>query len=361
MPESIEKVRHDILRYANCWEDADILLEGLKPEKDNKILSIGSAGDNCFSLLTNSPEVVVAADINTAQLHLISLKKAAIKTLKYDQFVGFLGFTSSDERIDIFNHLRAELSQAAFDYWSGNLTQIENGIINQGKFENYFRLFRQKVLPWIHSHHNIRLLLQEKPLHDQKRVFNDIWNSWRWRTLFKVFFSKTVMGRLGRDPVFLKEVEIPVSQFILTQAAMHLSSVECQSNYFLHMILTGDFGLLMPHYARQENFEQIKANIDHLKIFHGYVQEARDQFGQFHRFNLSNIFEYMDKKTFGLVGQQLISMGEPGARYGYWNLMVPRRMSDQHLSLNFNEDLSEALTKQDKGFFYSRFITETKA
>ncbi len=50
----IQKVDFNIIRYANCWEDADILLEGLSPAEGSKILSIGSAGDNSFSTINSS-------------------------------------------------------------------------------------------------------------------------------------------------------------------------------------------------------------------------------------------------------------------------------------------------------------------
>ncbi|MBX9450241.1 MAG: BtaA family protein [Taibaiella sp.] len=50
-----KKVAFDFIRYANCWEDADILLKGLHPAKGSSILSIGSAGDNSFSLLSTQP------------------------------------------------------------------------------------------------------------------------------------------------------------------------------------------------------------------------------------------------------------------------------------------------------------------
>jgi len=60
MGKQLKSVKHDYIRYANCWEDADILLEGLNPEQGAKILSIGSAGDNSFAFLANNPEVVVA-------------------------------------------------------------------------------------------------------------------------------------------------------------------------------------------------------------------------------------------------------------------------------------------------------------
>src|SRR5450432_1124947 len=95
------KVDFTIIRYANCWEDADILLQGLSPAEGNKILSIGSAGDNSFSLLTTNPEIVVAIDINKIQLYVIELKKAAIKKLNYEEALQFLGFTFCEKRIEL--------------------------------------------------------------------------------------------------------------------------------------------------------------------------------------------------------------------------------------------------------------------
>jgi S-adenosylmethionine:diacylglycerol 3-amino-3-carboxypropyl transferase len=41
----------DRVRYANCWEDADILCEALQPQPGSRILSIASAGDNVLAVL----------------------------------------------------------------------------------------------------------------------------------------------------------------------------------------------------------------------------------------------------------------------------------------------------------------------
>ena len=69
MREQLNEVRHDYIRYANCWEDADVLIEGLKVQPGDRVLSIGSAGDNSFSLLVNDPELLVAFDINPIGRH----------------------------------------------------------------------------------------------------------------------------------------------------------------------------------------------------------------------------------------------------------------------------------------------------
>ena len=40
------------LRYAQCWEDADVLLAGLDVQPSDTCLTVASAGDNTLSLLT---------------------------------------------------------------------------------------------------------------------------------------------------------------------------------------------------------------------------------------------------------------------------------------------------------------------
>ena len=57
-----------LIRYAQCWEDADVLLAALDPSPGAVCLSIASAGDNTLALLARSPARVVAVDLNTAQL-----------------------------------------------------------------------------------------------------------------------------------------------------------------------------------------------------------------------------------------------------------------------------------------------------
>ncbi len=45
----LHKANLDIIHYANCWEDADVLVKGLSPKPGASVLSIASAGDNAVS------------------------------------------------------------------------------------------------------------------------------------------------------------------------------------------------------------------------------------------------------------------------------------------------------------------------
>lgn len=357
----LNKVRHDYIRYANCWEDADVLIAGLRVAPGDRVLSIGSAGDNSFSLLVNDPGLVVAVDINPVQLSLIELKKAAIAVLSHEQFLQFIGFKDCANRKELFEEVRTKLPHDQQAFWEARLAEIQSGLIAQGKFERYFQLFRTKILPFIHNRARINLLFEEKEASQQQQYLQKVWNSWRWKMLFKVFFSKTVMGRFGRDPAFLKEVKVPVSTFILQQAANHLGSQACQHNYFLQFILKGQFETQLPHYARKENYELIKSRIDRLTVFEGLAEDAFQEFSGFNKFNLSNIFEYMPPELFQSVAQNFTDNSAPGSRFVYWNLMVPRLLSNVCSNMDHDKSLSDLLTGKDLGFFYSGVKVDVRA
>ena len=64
------------IRYAQCWEDADILVKALDVA-GRECLSIGSAGDNSFALLACGATSVTAVEMNPAQVVCIELRKAS--------------------------------------------------------------------------------------------------------------------------------------------------------------------------------------------------------------------------------------------------------------------------------------------
>ncbi|MDQ3109430.1 MAG: BtaA family protein [Bacteroidota bacterium] len=356
-----DRVEFDFIRYANCWEDADLLVEALKLQPGDRVLSIASAGDNSFALLAQEPALVVAADINPVQLYLCELKKAAFTLKNHAAFLSFLGFAAGENRTDIYKTLRPQLSVEAQNWWDNHIEIINTGIISQGKFERYFGYFRNKLLPFIHSKKTIAKLFEVKTATEQKEFYDKHWNSWRWRLFFRVFFSRYVMGKYGRDPEFMNEVKLSVSQYIFGKAENHLVKADAQKNLYLHHILTGTFAPQLPLYARAEHFEIIRRNLDRFVVFKGYAEDAIREHGSFSAFNLSNIFEYLPSDTCKAVAQNLCAGATPNARFAYWNLMVPRKLAsllpDQ---LKYDEAESNALMQKDNGFFYRQFILDHK-
>ena len=80
-----ERAKFDKIRYANCWEDPELLIEVF--EMGGKYISIASAGDNSLSLLTKNPELVYTVDLSIPQIACCELKKYAVKNLDYETFL----------------------------------------------------------------------------------------------------------------------------------------------------------------------------------------------------------------------------------------------------------------------------------
>ncbi len=180
---STPDVDFSFVRYANCWEDPNLLIKGMNLSSGDAVLSIASAGDNSLSLLTTGAEVV-AVDLNATQIACVELRKVAVKALEYSDFLAFIGVNHSNCRIETYRTFSDNLSKESKFYWDNNLEAIESGIIFSGKFENYFKLFRTKIMPWIHRRSTIEKLFYEKSLEERELFYNKKWNNWRWRLLF---------------------------------------------------------------------------------------------------------------------------------------------------------------------------------
>jgi len=355
-----QRASFDLIRYANCWEDADILCEALRPHPGARILSVASAGDNALALLAEGAEVV-AADLSIAQLSCVELRCAAFRRLEYEEVLAFLGVGPDDNRLHTYARLENDLSPRAKSYWKNQQRQVSDGVIHAGKFEAYFRLFRTRILPLIHSRRTIDRLLEDKKADARKSFYDKNWNNLRWRFLFHAFFSRFVMGRLGRDPEFFRYVEGSVSDRILERTKYALTVLPTHENPFLDYILTGNFSRRLPCYLRPDRFEAVRDGLDRLTLFHGSIEKAgcAHRGSGFDGFNLSDIFEYLDPTTCRELYSELIAVARPGSRLAYWNTFVPRRcppeLADRVTPLT---ELSERLLARDLAFFYCSFFVD---
>ena len=360
MSKGIEaRAKFDKIRYANCWEDPELLLEGF--DNGKKYISIGSAGDNSLSLLVKNPELVYAVDLSIPQIACCELKKYAIKFLDYENFLKLLGFKTCNSRLEIYTSIKENLSLQSRYYFEHNPEIIKDGIIQQGKFEHYFQLFANRIMPLVHNQKNLTELFLPKSIQAQKMFYDKTWNNWRFKALFKVFFIKFVMGRLGRDKEFFKYVDTAmISKNIKERADRALRDVPTWNNPYVNYILLNNFDYALPHYAKEENFDIIKQNIDTLEIKTGTINEVAQNSGiKFDGFNLSDIFEYMDKDLFKEVSSQLLSVSNIGAKFCYWNMMVDRRISEiLPENFEYKKELSQKLYLKDRAFFYKDFIID---
>jgi S-adenosylmethionine-diacylglycerol 3-amino-3-carboxypropyl transferase len=123
------------LRYAQCWEDADILLEGLGIQPGDTCLTVASAGDNTLSLLTRDPARVIAVDLSPAQLAALELRVAAYRELSHAELLELIGSRPSGRRSALYSRCRPILSPDTRRFWDAQPSQIAAGIGSAGKFE----------------------------------------------------------------------------------------------------------------------------------------------------------------------------------------------------------------------------------
>jgi len=358
--EIASHARFDQIRYAQLWEDADVLNAALGEQRGNTLVSICSAGDNALGMLLLDPARVITIDLSPAQVACLRMRVAAYRALDHQGFVELMGSRPSTRRGALFDAAAAGLPAELAAFWQERREAVlQYGLGGVGKFERYFRILRQYLLPIVHSRATIDEVFVSKPKAARAEFLDRRWNNWRWNLLLKLFFSNAVMGRLGRDPAFFQHVEGSLAEHVagrLRHAAVDLDPAE---NPYLHWILKPGHGAALPLAWRAEHYDTIRSRLDRLDIREGALETLVASGEKADGFNLSDIFEYMSPEVFEAVYGSILAAANPGARLVYWNMMVPRRVPAVHAGrVNRLEPEIAAGKAADKAFFYSDFVVE---
>ncbi len=365
-PEDISaRASFDRVRYAMCWEDADILLEALDIQPGDACVSIASAGDNAFAMLTADPARVLAVDLSRPQLACVDLRQAAYQALDHAAFLELYGARASARRAALYDACRPLMREDEHRaFWDAQRGLLEkSGFGPLGKFESYFRHFRRYALPLVHGGGTVDALFTPRDRGSRGAFYHTQWASWRWRLMFAVFFSRPVMGLLGRDKAFFDHVEGGPAAHLTERTRHALVELEPWENPYLHWILKGTFGDALPLALRPAHFDAIRTRVNRLEWRLSALETATEDLAaegvRPSRFNLSDIFEYMSPEAAGDLLERLAHAGAPGGRLAYWNMMAPRRRPERLAELLIPQtDFAERLHAQDKAFFYSAFVVE---
>ena len=373
------RVDFSLIRYSQCWEDTEVLLESLNIQENDICFGILSAGDNVFSMLAENPKKVVALDISFPQIALAKLKKEVFNSLSYEEMLEFMGVMKSDKRVEIYDRIRENLDKEVKEYWDFNKEAIEKGIIHTGKFEKFFKIFREKILPFVHSKKRVEKLLEKKSRQERIEYYDKYWNNFRWKLMFKLFFSKYIVGKLGRDKEFFRYAEKNISEEMKERSRYALCEQNPYENPYINYILTGNYRKdCLPYFLRKENFDKIRKNLHKVEILKSSVEEYLDQIDfKIDKFNLSDIFEYMSAENYSKLMGKIYDNAENNALLAYWNLIVERnsekldyKKTDSEIAVTGKEtnvngkkyermkELDRKLHEKDMTFFYTDFVVE---
>lgn len=357
------KARFDQIRYAQVWEDADILVEALRITPGDTVVSVASAGDNALALLAQGAGRVIAVDLSAAQLACLQLRMAAYRTLDHAALLELMGSRASDRRGELLDHAAHTLTTEDQAFWAPRREAvIRYGLGGAGKFEGYFRQFRTRFLPLVHHRRTVDALLEPKAPDERALFWEQRWNSRRWRFLVNTFFCDTVMGRYARDPSFFDHAEGSVARQVQANTRRALVEQDPSQNPYLAWILTGRHSEDLPRALRPEHFDAIRAGLDRVETRLGPIEALADAGVRADAFNLSDIFEYMSPAAHARAYAAVLDTATPGARIAYWNMMAPRRApASCRERVRHDADLESRLRPLDKAFFYRDFVIEAVA
>ena len=347
------EAKFDFIRYANCWEDPENLLRSADL-KGKRVASVLSAGDNTLALLTADPAQITAFDVNPAQINLFHLKRAGFIALGYDDLLRLLGVTESKKAYALFLTLENVMDKTAFAYFKEHKEYFDKGIINIGKFEHYFQIFLNKIVPLFSTKKRFKTLCSFEDIEKQAEFYSKVIDNRRFNAIFNAFFGFRTMGKLGRDKHFYDYVDgkEDSGKNIKKIADYGLTHVPTYDNpYFNYIALNRFPERALPMYLRRENYGLIKSRLDRIEVRRGDTSCLDGKYGFF---NLSDIFEYMSAEDFEKNVQRLCGLSENGARLAYYNMQNTRYFSDSRLTLQ--SELSETITKQNRAFFYRDYL-----
>lgn len=346
------------LGYSTCWEDPDVLKSALAVTDRDTVLSITSGGDLSIGLLLDNPIHVVSIDLNAVQNFLLELKLACFRGLEYQEMLSFLGVHPSNDRFHLYEKLELHLTPSARTYWSQHRVLIENGVLFQGKQDHYFFHFG-KLLRILSGPKKVEALLNHKELFSQRHFYDHFWNSRRWQWIFDIFFSRIIMGWYMDSAHFSLVKDLRFGPLIRKQVDHVLRNLPIWENYFVHWVLTKSYpgGNCMPPYLQENNFDTIRSRVDRITIVNEEIETFFDRHdcGTFSKFNLSNIFDWVDDNSFIALLQAISKKARPKARLCYYNLLHHRVIPDTLTAFKRKYNFAMKLLQQNRAMGYTNF------
>lgn len=367
----------DTIRYSRVWEDHLLLERGLQITPEDDVLSITSAGDNVLALLLAGPRSVTAIDLSPAQTALLELKVAAIRHLRYADFVTLLGADPLpadpekelpaaviSRRMAIFEHLRRTLPPSVRDFWDARTDDIAGGVMACGRLERHFDAFRREHLATDGYGSVVARLLQCDDRRTRCAMFDESLQGSSLAESFRHHFGREMLAARGRSDAQFRHVsDVDVGTVFWTRFRRACTMLPVRGNFYLASFLTSRYDSLAegPPYLRPTAHARLRTLLPRLRIETGSLEElvSASAPSAFSKANLSNIFEYVSEEHAHRLLQMLADATRAGGRLCYWNLLVPRASpwSLRH-RLRPHRRRATALSRRDRAWFYGAFHIE---
>ena len=347
----------DRLYFAQVREDPRAEIDALDPGPDDSLVVVGSGGCTALSLVAGDAGQVTAVDVNRAQNHLIELKLAAVSALTRDEALAFLGATDAParNRLETFLTLRPLLTLAARSYWDARLPLVDAGVLDAGVTERFVRMLVRAMRLLVHPRSRLERMLACESIEEQRALFDQEWNTRRWRLFFELLLNRRVFRRTY-DPAFFAQLERPsFAEHFRRCAEYALTELPVRDNYFLHHMITGRYPADapdgVPPYLTTEGYAAVAERRARLTLVDGsmtdYLRILPDS--SVTGFSLSNICEWLGPAEIDALFAEIVRVAAPGAMLCFRNFVgwteVPPRFRQ---IVREDRVRGEELTKRDR-------------
>ncbi|MFS0824404.1 DUF3419 family protein [Bacillus sp. 1P02SD] len=347
------------LYFSQIREDSVVEREISKIAKPRKILVIGSGGCTAFSILNDSVHQVLCVDINPAQCALIELKKAAIHNFSLKEFLAFIGETSCQNRVQMYEAIEKDLPAYAREYWQQQSQEIEKGINHCGVNERFYRFIGENICRNIYDESVWNELFSAKNLVEQQEFFETYLTTSEWRTAAKILLSKTTHIQFFPSFMFANASEHDFAEFFLTQFEKEVKTKPIHTNYFLSQILFSSYLYEedegVPFYLTEDGYEATNRNIDKLSIHPVSIQEILRKEQSIDTFYLSNVFDWADVKGRELICNGILQAKSDKAIVMYRNMLSTSQLPEDFMKQFIcDEELSKRCEELERSMLYQK-------
>lgn len=360
MKNNKEQIQLFKLVFTHNWEDPASDIRALRIKSNDIVQAITSGGCNVLEFLLHDPKEIYSIDINPSQSYLLELKIAAIKYFNYAEFIAFAGLTDCSNRIALYNKIKTSLTNSAHAYWNGQDKIISQGFLMNGKYERFIKL-AGKFITLLQGRKRVLGLFESKSMKDQQDYFDKVWNTKRFKYLFKILFNKRMLAKRGlvADYFTFDDGSKSFADSFYNRSKKAFRDIPIKENYFLSLYLLGRFknNNEVPAYLKEEHFEIIKSRVDRIKIITSEAQRWIDTMpdNYIDCFALSNICELMSEQETHTLFKAIERTAKNNARIIFRNLMIPREVpEDLQKSIEKDLPLSKELYEKDRSFVYGK-------
>jgi S-adenosylmethionine-diacylglycerol 3-amino-3-carboxypropyl transferase len=366
---SVERValpgaNEDRLFFAQVREDARVELAALDVQPTDRVVVVSSGGCTALSLLGAGAREVHAVDVNRAQNHLVELKAAAVVAFARETAIGFLGGQpmAANRRTALYRVLRPRLTDDARDYWDARTADIATGVINAGVSERFIRLVCWFVRHVVQTPARVERLLACRTLQEQRLLFRDEWNNWRWRWLFAALLNKWSMSRAYDPRFFANAGQTSFAAHFRALADHVLTEIPIADNYFMHHMLSGRYPVEepdgVPPYLGEDAYNMIAEASGSLLLVDGSVTEHLRTLpdGSVNAFALSNICEWLSADGITALFREVERTAAPAARVVFRNFVGWTDLPSECARIQADPELGDALIRADRSAVQPRVV-----